>query len=407
MAFWRVRGQSISLLHGQRTGSSVRQSLLHTFSSWDDLAREVQPEHWSRFVQSIEQAHPKVAPRWSEVRAQALELLKQAPSPAPPAEDLTRVRKALRYAARALYASPVRPVDHRLTQALAPELFACLEAGLMRIHGHDHPAIALLVPNQEKTDALVEKARAAFPGNPQTGQSLFEKAQSYNPYDPDVLNSWGNCLFQQGQFDAAQGLYEKARELARLQIEDKVYSWQNLRIRPYLRATANLAMVLAKQGRYQEALDLNLHCLELCPDNGVAARSRLGNLYQRLGRLEEALQAMREDRSDTPEAYYDRTRILLKLAREGEAERWALRALAGNPMIPVALSARLSSGCYEADDYAAECKDLWSRSEIQWLTRFSKRFPTLKVYRQLWLEDAPAGQLHRQASLLAMSKGKA
>ena len=415
MAFWRVRGQSIALLHGRRTSSGVKQTVLHTFTDFTDLSKALKDENWGRFTQGVEQNHPRVAPRWAQLRAQAEELLQQAQPAAPEADDLSKLRKALKYVATQLYPSPLRPVDDTKTLALAPELLDCLEAGLLRILDRDHPLLPLLVPNQERTDALVDQAKLAFYDNPRQGRRRFQAAHEYNPYDPDVLVSWGCCDFEEGQYAKAHELFQKARDMATLQLpeRDKVYSWGNIRIRPYFRATANLALVLEKQGQFQAALELFQHCLERCPEDGVGARHHLGPLYERLGDLEQALRVTRQNCGgsflEMPDSHYDGARLLVKLGRAEEALPWALRGLSINPWIPQCLSQRGERVAFHhaavdslewALGYAQDHKDLWSGEPRRWLQKICKNSqlaPMLEDYRE-FLQQPKAYRQQRELS---------
>lgn len=409
MAFWRVRGQTISLLHGKRTSGGVKQKVLHTFASFEELGHTLQ-QAWVRFMQTMEQAHPRVAPKWEEVRTQGLKLLENAPSLSPEHEELNRVRRALRFAARALYS-----LDEAKTVALAPELLECLEVGLERIHGQDNRAVPFMVPNGEQTDGMVEQARHAFHENPRRGIRLFQAARKYNPYDPDVLNSWGVCHLENNQLAKALELFQQAREMARTQLPDvdRVYSWGNLRIRPYLRATANLALVESKQGQHAAALELYLHCLERCPDDGIGARYHLGDLYERLGRLEEALRATREERGtgwlELPDAHYNGARLLVKLGRPQEARGWLLQALSINPFVPGALATKGKRRIpthmpVESPDwaigYADSTRDLWTGEPKKWLNQMLKDARLARLveeYRDLLLSKTN----HRQRDAAA------
>ncbi|MFN8610905.1 MAG: tetratricopeptide repeat protein [Vulcanimicrobiota bacterium] len=403
MAFWRVRGQSISLLHGRRTASGVKQSVLHTFADFAELGKTMQEANWVRFTQTVEQAHPRVAPRWDQLREQASRLLEQA-EPASAAQDWSKLRKALKYAATHLYPSVLTPVDENKTMALAPELLDCLEAGLMRILGRDEPSIAYLVPNQERTDGLVERARETFFRDGRKGARLFQEARHYNPYDPDVLVSWGCCHFEKQNYKKARELFQQARQMAGLQLpeQDKVYSWGNIRIRPYFRATCNLAMALQKEGRLPEALELFQHCLERCPDDGVGARYHLAPIYERLSDLEQALRLTREHGNSSfmemPDAHYDLVRLLIKLGRTEEALAPALRGLSINPWIPACLAQKSNLHSFRhaaldsiewAENYARESRELWTAESRSWLQKLCKHrllAPLLTSFKECLLE---------------------
>lgn len=387
MAFFRIRGNSISLLHGQRDEArGVRHRRLRTFKGASELRAHLEPESWARLRLAVEQEHPELALDWESLRRQAEELLCGQPGSAPPFEQR---RKALRRALHKL--ERVLPEDdRRLARAVGPLLRRIVNRAY-RLYGsiaweESMERVGTLLPGDEETEGLVDQGLACYAdGNAARGRRLFEQARRIDPCDPDLDNSEGLALFQRGKLADAERLFQSARSLAYDQLPDphRAYSWSVLEARPYLRATYNLGLVKERQGQLQEALALFQECLERCPNDGIGARFHLGPIHQRLGNLHQALDCYqahaRGNLVDLPDPFYDQASALVGLGRLGEALDRLLEGMAINPHIPALLLKKRPSrpsGHHAAVDspewarsYAYEHHDLWSEKSRELLRR--------------------------------------
>lgn len=143
MAFFRRRGNSLTLLHGIRTSSGVRQRVLHTFSNLAELQRLLDIGGWPKFCHGDGTEVPEVAPDWEDVHRQALALEATATLPEPdPLDRFDKLRRALAYAGRELgFLNPDQDGHRQMVLALGPELKNCLYYGqiaLDRVRGKDH-----------------------------------------------------------------------------------------------------------------------------------------------------------------------------------------------------------------------------------------------------------------------------
>lgn len=346
MAFWRVRSNGISLIHGQRHGGDVRQKVLHTFKNAGELQPILEDEGWLAFRALVEQKHPKIAPRWEGVREQA-ERLWQERSPyfAQPGlwERQSKFRKALRLVSQEL----CRLRDPEEVTAVGREVTECLLLSmrlLLRQRGMSAEqarlAAATMVPDQERTEYFVNLARSEFAHSAEKARKSFATAREYDPFDPDTINTEGICWYESGQLVQARTCFEQARAMARLQLPnpDKVYGWVQLEVRPYVRATTNLALVHLKNREYTLAAELLSECLQRCPDREAGIGALLATAYHRTGQLELALTRYREAIDGwTPDPYFNLALVLLELGRTDESVSPILEGLSINPWMIQAL----------------------------------------------------------------------
>lgn len=340
MAWFRVRGNSITLVHGIRTpGSGVRQRRIRTFSGAEDLRRHLEPDAWARLQVQVEQEHLRLSLDWKALHRQAVELAGPAPGPRVDKERMGRLRRTLRRLVREL------PADsHEVARALGPLLRDAAQV-TCRLY-LSHPLLApsdmfeSLFPGDEVVEDLLDRGRDAMHRRRGNASKLFDEARRCNPYDPDIDNSEGICWLEFGDLEKAELLFQRARGLAFCQLPDpdRAYSWAGLEVRPYLRATNNLGLVRERQGRLAEALELFEECLRRCPDDGVGARFHLGTLHQRLGHMRRALEchraACRGSLIGTPDPHFDAACVLLQLNDPREAVKELLAGITINQHIP-------------------------------------------------------------------------
>ena len=358
MAFLRVRGKSISLIQGVRHEDfGVRHRRLYTFPGGLDTLREhLRPEAWAKIQLDVEQRHPDVVADWNRLREDAQALLqreeaRRGPTPPPPTfeDHVDGLRRASRKLSKELLRMRRHPEAERIVRSAGPELVEACKWGLLefaRLVPADVRAdvprmLELILPDQEAAFNWVERGRHFnSQGKPAQARKDFEMARRLDPLDPDIDNSAGVGYLDRGRLDEAAQLFEKARELAYHQLPDrqKMYSWGQHEIRPYLRATANLALVRERQGRYEEALELNEECLRRCPSDGVGARFLLGPLHLRLGRLHQALDQLeahcRGNMLDLADPFFDLANVLVRLHRPAEALERLLEGMRINLHVP-------------------------------------------------------------------------
>lgn len=426
MAYFRVRGSSITLLHGVRApGRGVRQRRIWTFSGVAELRRWLAPDAWAALQIQVEQRHPELAIDWAKVRQQAVEMVATEKSPGRRPEDrLKRLRRALVRLQREL-PDGRRPDDRDVARSLGPLLRQVARRAILLYDSYPAPNpdlagwLEAVLPDPESTESLVEQGRDLLASGRAKGAVFFARARRIDPYDPDIDNSEGIGWLEQGNLEEAERKFQEARDLALCQLPDRkrAWSWSNLEVRPYVRATNNLGLVRIRQGRHQEALELFEECLRRCPDDGVGARFHLGTLHHRLGNLHRALEFHRENTSgnlvDTPDPLFDVGNVLLQLNRPREAVTWLLRGVAMNRHIPALLlkPPRRWPGedAYSSVDsrnwaisYVRDHADLWTAQSLAFLEQLSKEREVRGFMRLLKdledeLADLPPGDGRSEA----------
>lgn len=347
MAFFRIRGNSISLLHGVRNeGMGVRHVRLHTFSSLEQLRAALEDGAWRRLQVRIEQQHPDLMLRWDALRQHGLELCSASERKPNLQERVEATNKAARKLIDSLCGLP-EPEDLYL-RAVGPKLAEVVRVALHRynkLRQMNESTLELilesLLPDPEQTEVLVERGRVAFDnGRLANARKRFAEARAYDPCAPDVLNSEAIGWMERKRYDEAEILLQEARTVAYHQLPNprKSYSWYQHEVRPYVRATYNLALVRMRQERWQEALELCQECLERCPNDGVGARYLLGPLLQSAGHLRLAAEEYRKSCGsgliDPPDSFFDLCNVELQLGHTLPAVIAFCQGLAVNLHVP-------------------------------------------------------------------------
>lgn len=143
-------------------------------------------------------------------------------------------------------------------------------------------------------------------GHSKEAINIFERAFSLNPYDPDVCLLLGTIYAQMGIYDKAVdklnllteilpdnplAYYYKARVFLEMKLYDQAEQMyiKALQLDPYLTdALLDLSYLYEITDQHDKAIDTYKRILSYDPDNAVALE-RLGNLFMRIGRLDDAL----------------------------------------------------------------------------------------------------------------------
>jgi tetratricopeptide (TPR) repeat protein len=110
------------------------------------------------------------------------------------------------------------------------------------------------------------------------------------PKYADGHNLLGLVALERGRAEEAVPHFEKTVEIGRRLFPGRIARssyWTNLDTRPYMRGLRNLALALARVGRYADALAVAERLEKECGDE-VTAMSDRASIYLNLGRWEEA-----------------------------------------------------------------------------------------------------------------------
>jgi len=129
----------------------------------------------------------------------------------------------------------------------------------------------------------------------------FERAVKSDPEDAETLNNLGFALYQNGNYRAAVDRLKRAAKLA--PTDERILNNLGLALcrlgkfedayKSFARATGplvgnlNMAKMLERFGREDDAIKYYENARQIDPDNAIALR-RLADLYQRVGRTAES-----------------------------------------------------------------------------------------------------------------------
>lgn len=329
-----------------------------------------------------------------------------------------KLRSAMRHALKELHSISGDPStgDKRLI-AIGPELADLVRLGLTLLEearGTDRAraskAAEALVPYEIIADDLVEQAMlSAERKHLAATRRALDRARKENPFDPDIWNADGLTHLNRRRYDEARDLFQEARSMAASQLPSlhRTYPWSNLRVRPFLRASYNLALTSLRTKDPARAVQLLTQCLEICPQDGVLARFLLPEAHLANGQPEEAIAAYRNclegNLFDLPDPHFSGAAALFSQDRIEEATQWLLHGLALNRHIPHALTHPVDFLHHEfrgvdspgyAAAYARDHKHLWDSQARRWIRRMHQD-PTLhQILNDPQLQDDPTLDWH-------------
>lgn len=348
----RKRGQ-VLVVHNRRVGGGSEQVVLHAFASPAELRRVLQRVAWTTWQEDMAWRHAQYAWRWTELRGRLEAELAEWEREDQPGGALHRRAEVIRRLAVELGESlapiaPASPADAvMLEQVRTPleELRAQLERVLRRRSG----AAAQAATEEGDVSLDAEWAEVDFdeldrgPDDPdrifaegmelwwagdQSGACrLYRQALKRDPHHADAHNHLGIDLYERQRWSEAERHFRAAVEGGlRFVVRDrKRIAWGQVENRPYLRGLGNLALVLSRQGRWAEAVELWERILRLNPNDNQGVRFLVGQGYQRLGKHEEAIRAFERALED-PVCCFD---LALTFHATGQAHRIGMPLLLG------------------------------------------------------------------------------
>jgi tetratricopeptide (TPR) repeat protein len=232
---------------------------------------------------------------------------------------------------------------------------------------------------QDRAEDLLERAFRA------RGRRTVLLARQALEVWPDCADAYSFLASRAPDLESATRLYELGiaageRAMGAGAFEQAGYFWGILETRPYMRARAGLARVLAEQDRLGEAVEHYQELLRLNPYDNQGIRYTLINLLIEMDRDEEAWRMVESYPEDGAMLAFPRA--LLVFRREGdspEARKALKKAVQTNRFVPPMLLGDRepppSVGFYtpfgesEAGAYLDAARDTWGRTEgaLEWL----------------------------------------
>jgi tetratricopeptide (TPR) repeat protein len=309
MSFIRRKRGQVLLVHNERVlGSSrVRQRELHRFASPSELVEVLAPAGWTRWTRAIAWREHQIEFDWPAIRARLNEEL-AAWSAAPSGAKHRRNQKIERLASELVIElaplSLAKVSDAAAIARVRPSLIALRDA-IARLLPSEHKPIAdppaketpMLhfhpVANQAADDVFDQGMEHWWAGDRRQAVKLFQRALKLDPRHADAHNHLGIVALDMRKLKAAELHFRAAADGGQRHLErdGENVPWGFMENRPYLRALANLALVLREQRNWAEALTLHQQLLRLNPDDHQGVRWLIGVEYLRVGDNDGAIDA--------------------------------------------------------------------------------------------------------------------
>lgn len=179
-----------------------------------------------------------------------------------------------------------------------------------------------------------------------SGQRRVKLAREALEISPDCADAYVLLVEETARTpEEARGLYEQGVKAGERALGTEAFAeaagefWGILETRPYMRARAGLAEVLAALGQHQQAIEHYRELLRLNPNDNQGNRYQLTHLLLKEG-MDEELAELLSQYEDDASAEWSYTRALWLFRREGASENAAealYTAFARNPHVPLYL----------------------------------------------------------------------
>jgi tetratricopeptide (TPR) repeat protein len=300
------------LVHNERlAGSSrVRQREIHRFTSSSELGGVLAPGEWAGWTRAIAWREEGIEFDWPAIRERLREEF-EAWSAAPSGAKHRRNQKIERLASELVVElaplSLAKASDAALVESARPSLVA-LRDSIARLlpsdrHARDVQAtkeihMTNLTPSQldSADDIFDEGMEHWWDGDRRSALKVFRRALEIDPRHADAHNHLGIASLDARKLKVAEQHFRAAIDGGERRVErDGAHvPWGMIENRPYLRALANLALVLAEQRRWPEALAIHKQMLRLNPDDNQGVRWLIGVEHLRVGDDRGAIEAFRK-----------------------------------------------------------------------------------------------------------------
>ncbi len=309
MSFVRRKRGQVLLVHSERDAGStrVRQRELHRFTSPSELEDVLTPAKWTRWTRSIAWREGGVAFDWPLIRerlARELETWREAPDGAKQRRNRKIERLASALVVELAPLALAKVSDAAVVDRIRPSLLELRDAITRLVAPQRDPetqAIPKEDPVNDMTSAETGTADDVFDegmeywwaGDRRSALKFFRRALKLDPRHADAHNHLGIVSLETRKLTAAVKHFRAAVDAGQRQLErdGAEVPWGIIENRSYLRALGNLALALAAQRKWAEALALHRQLLKLNPDDNQGVRYLIGPEYLRVGDNDSAIEA--------------------------------------------------------------------------------------------------------------------
>jgi tetratricopeptide (TPR) repeat protein len=334
MPFVRRKGGRVLLVHNERIAgeSRVRQRELFRFSSAAELDAALSASKWPKWTRAIEWKERELTFDWDALKeklAQELRGWKAAPSGGLHRRDGKVQRLATDLSEALATLSLARPADVLLVERLTPSLQALrdtlsrlLTSTRSQITEKENAMIRAQTGDRDSIEELFDQGMEHWWANDRRrALPVFKRVLKHDPRHADAHNHLGIASLEVRKLKHAEEHFRAAIEGGARSLErhGKRVPWACIENRPYLRALGNLALALAEQRRWREALSVHEELLRLNPDDNQGVRFLIGLEYLRVGDSRAALKHLRKSAGEEPGATFGFALALL-LSRGSDAD---------------------------------------------------------------------------------------
>lgn len=308
MSFVRRKRGQVLLVHNERVPEStrVRQREIHRFTSPSEIEQVLAPAEWARWTKAISWRERDLEFDWPSVRERLREEL--ASWTAEPAGATHRRNKKIERLASELVVelaalSPAKPADHALIERVRPSLLALRDSTARLIaterhaaspHAKESTMIRTTTSPFESADHVFDEGMGLWwAGHRRQALSLFRRAVKLDPLHADAHNHLGIASLDARRLKDAEQHFRAAVDGGgrRVEPDGKLVPWLVQENRPYLRALGNLALSLAEQRKWPEALAIHQRMLEINPNDNQGVRYLIGVEHLQVGDNQGAIEA--------------------------------------------------------------------------------------------------------------------
>jgi len=309
----RKRGQ-VLLVHNERVAgeSRVQQRELFRFSSAAELEDALSSSAWPKWTRSVAWKERELAFDWDALKERLADELRKwnsAPSGGLHRRDGKIQRLATELTSELATLSVARAADAALVERMKPSLQALREAlsrllPSPRLQVTDKKAmVRAQAVNRESIESLFDQGMEHWwADDRRRALPVFRRVLKHDPQHADAHNHLGIASLDAGKLKQAEEHFRAAAEAGgrSLEHDGKRVPWACLENRPYLRALGNLALTLAAQRRWRDALSLHEELLRLNPDDNQGVRFLIGLEYLRVGNARAALKNLLRTSEEEP-----------------------------------------------------------------------------------------------------------
>jgi tetratricopeptide (TPR) repeat protein len=312
MSFVRRKRGQVLLVHNERVAGSsrVRQREIHRFASPSELEDVLKQAGWTRWTHALAWRENEIEFDWPALRerlAQEFKTWNAAPSGAKHRRNQKIERLASELVVELAPLSLAKVSDAAVVERVRPSLIALRDSIARLLPAEHKPEIhpptkethvihLTPVTNRAADDIFDEGMEHWWAEDRRGAAKLFRRALELDPQHADAHNHLGIVNLEARKLKAAEQHFRAAIDGGQhhLERDGAEVHWGFIENRPYLRGLANLALLLAEQKKWAEALAIHRQMLQLNPNDNQGVRYLIGPECLRANDDEGAINAFQK-----------------------------------------------------------------------------------------------------------------